>query len=187
MRSKKFDKKLQAAELQAATANSGMNVENAMRQRVKDILKSDKLSAGFTHAELKEMHLFATGKRNSANVRRYIGNLLGGGGGLGQAVVAGGTAALAGGAGVGLAGPAGLAVGAVPAAIGWGLKTSSNRAARRGMGEIDEMIRKRSPLYKQRAADAPAAPLSAEARAAAVRAMMTGDPLQIYLSASDPR
>jgi hypothetical protein len=181
MRSKRFDKKRQEAELNAATANSGMNVENALRQKVKAILISDKLSAGFTPVELEEMRRFATGKRNSANVRRYIGNLLGGGGGLGQAVVAGGTAALAGGAGFGLVGPAGLAVGTVPAAVGWGLKTSANRAARRGMDELDEMIRKRSPLYKQRAADAPAAPLSAEARAAAVRALMTGDPLRIYL------
>jgi hypothetical protein len=171
MRSKRLEKQRRDAELDADAANSGMNIDNRLRQKVNVILKSEKLSAGFTPAEIKEMELFSAGKTHSRNIRRWFGNLLGGGGGLGANVTAGVSSAIAGGLGFKLAGPAGIAAASVPPLIGYGLKSSANKAAKRGMEELDAMIRRRSPLFDQRLAASPSAPLRPEVRAAALRAL----------------
>jgi hypothetical protein len=175
MRSKRLEKQRREAELNAAAANSGMNIDNSLRQKVNTILKSETLSAGFTPAEIREMELFAAGKTHARNVQRHVGNLLGGGQGLGANVTAGVSSAIAGGLGFKLAGPAGIVAASVPPLAGYGLKSSANKAARRGMEELDAMIRKRSPLYEQRLAMSPTAPLHPEARAAALRALIASD------------
>jgi len=83
---------------------------------------------------------------------RYTSNLLGGGGGLGQALM-GGMGAAAGGA---VGSPWYAALGAVaPAATGATLKAGENLLARRGMNAVDEMMRMRSPLYQQNQAMTP--------------------------------
>jgi hypothetical protein len=170
-RSDRFEKQRRDAELDAAAAYSGMNIDNRLRQKVNEILKSEKLSAGFSPAEIKEMELFSAGKTHSRNIRRWFGNLLGGGGGLGANVTAGVASGLAGAAGYKLSGPLGIAASTVPPLIGYGLKSSANRAAQHGMAELDAMIRRRSPLFEQRLAASPSAPLRPEVRAAALRAL----------------
>jgi hypothetical protein len=132
-RSETLAGKVEAAEEQAASANSGANVENAMRQRVRDILKSPKLRRGYSPEEIVAMQSVVRGTAPQ-NVLRMIGNLLGGGGGLG-AIAAGSAAALAG---------AGTGAVAVPLA-GYGIKKLGNAIMRGRVNALDELIRSRAP------------------------------------------
>lgn len=167
MRSRSFAGKQDQAELSAAASNSGANTDNALRQRVRDVLKSPKASAGYSDEELAAMRRFVIGDK-SRNMLRKVSNLLGGGGGLGSVVT--------GMAGVGAGGYAlgapGAAAGVALPIIGWGAKAAQNRMARKGMTQLDEAIRKRSPLYGQRLANAPVSPVSPEMRAAMLRASL---------------
>jgi len=147
MRSDLVSGKIEAAENQAAKANSGQNLENALRQRIDDIVKSPKLRRGFNREEIAAMQQYVRGER-SANVLRFIGNLLGGGGGLG-ALVTGGASFMAG-------GPA--AAVAVPAA-GYAIKRVGNALSASRARALDEMIRSRAPA----AAAANAARVAAQA------------------------
>lgn len=160
MRSEEFASKQGIAELSAKASNSGANIDNALRQRVRDILKSKKASAGYSKEELAAMRNFVLGSK-SRNTLRAIAGVFGGGGGL-AALAAGGVAGAAGGY------PAALAL----PAFGVGTKLLQNRMARQGMESIDEALRMRSPLYQSRLANAPVNPVSPEARAAALRASL---------------
>jgi len=133
------------AELDAAVANSGGNLENRIRSRVGAILKSDRLKAGYSPEELAIMDEIARGTP-IRNLTRRIGNLGGGGGAL---------AALMGGMGLHFGGPLGLAA---AAAVPFGAKVAGNRMAQSALGKADTAIRQRSPLYEQRLATAPAPP-----------------------------
>jgi hypothetical protein len=134
--------KLEAADLQAGSANSGMNVDNATRQRMKDILKSDKAKRGYSTDELAQMRKIVVGTPVQ-NITRHVSSLLGGGGGLGS-LAAGGAGALAGGA----AGHAEL--GAVLAgSAGYGLKRLSAAMTQADVKRLQETVRSRSPLGQQ--------------------------------------
>lgn len=128
----RFDTKIQKAELNSSAANSGQNLENAMRQQVKTILQNPKERRGYTRDELILMEKFVRGK-SPANVLRTAGNLLGGGGGLGAIV--------SGGAGAAMAGPMGIAA----PALGWGAKSIGNLMAGKQAAKINNSIRGRSP------------------------------------------
>lgn len=132
------------AELNAGSANSGQNVNNATRQQLKGILKNDKKSSGFSDDELAQMERVVTGT-GAGNTARYIGNLLGGGGGLGQITGSG----IGAGVGAALAGPVGAGVGAaVPPVTGAIAKALGNASTRRQSDILSEMVRQRSPLYQ---------------------------------------
>lgn len=133
------------AELDAAIANSGGNLENRIRSRVGAILKSDQLKAGYSPEELAIMEEIARGTP-IRNLTRRIGNLGGGGGAL---------AALMGGMGVHFGGPLGLTA---AVAVPLGAKIAGNKMAKSALGKADTAIRQRSPLYEQRRATAPAPP-----------------------------
>jgi hypothetical protein len=129
------------AELNAARSNSGANVENSLRGEVKNFIRPDNRGAseasrsGFNDAEIALMEKFVRG--GAGNTQRIVGNLLGGGGGLGAtaATVAGHT----------LAGPAGFAAPAVGAAI----KGFGNAGAMRKAQNILDVILTRSPRAQQ--------------------------------------
>lgn len=70
------------AEGQAAVHNSGANYTNNLRQRLERLAQSDKQSAGFTDDEIDQIRNIARGGPVT-NGLRTVGNLLGGGGGLG--------------------------------------------------------------------------------------------------------
>jgi hypothetical protein len=136
------------AEGRAEAANSGRNFDNLLRQKVASFLEQDKNVYGFSDAEIAALE----GLRKGGPVRnasRYIGNLLGGGGGFGQAFATGmaGAGAVAAGAG---SPKTGLAA-AAPLVIGAAAKTLENTLARRNMREVDTMVRQRSPLYQEQA------------------------------------
>lgn len=144
-RSERISEAAERAGRQADAANSGMNIGNATRQRIKSILDSPKARRGFSDAELDQMRQIVKGSF-SGNVTRRVGNLLGGGGGLG-AVAAGALGAATGFAAHGLSG---AAVGEVLApAIGYGMKRISNAITAKEVDNLDKLIRSRSPLAAQ--------------------------------------
>jgi hypothetical protein len=156
------------AELNAAVANSGLNLDNAVRQRVRSVLQSPKESAGFSEAELAALNEVARGTP-TRNAIRIAGNLLGGGGGLG-AVVSGG---IGGAVGTATGGPfLGAAVGAGIPATGMSAKKLAGALTERSLRHADDLVRMRSPLYEQMMKDAKMVPMSPERRAMLVRALL---------------
>jgi hypothetical protein len=131
-RSDRVTGKLEQADLNAAAANSGRNIGNAIRQRVKSLVLSDKESSGLNAAELAQAERVVRGTR-SGNTARVVGNLLGGGGGLGSVA-----AAAAGGFATG-------GWGALAPLAGAGIKQIENASVKRQARILDEMIRSRSP------------------------------------------
>src|SRR6185437_7641069 len=87
LRSERLSTAVEKAELQAGGANSGQNIDNATRQQIKSILNSPKSRRGYSGEELRQMQRIVQGTF-AGDAARYIGNLLGGGGGLGTVVTA---------------------------------------------------------------------------------------------------
>lgn len=156
-RSKRLNNLEESSDLRAASANSGQNFENTLRRRATVIVDptKPKLAAGYSKGELALIRKVAEGTA-SGNTLRFVGNLLGGGGGLGATAatgVLGGLSFLASGrptmaAAVGLSAPI----------LGFGLKKAAARTTRRAFRKADEAVRKRSPLYKDRLRNAPRIP-----------------------------
>lgn len=139
-----IDNKVVSAELRAASTHSGANVANTIRQRMAAIADPTKRKEGrgLLPDEVEAAKTIAEGTRGQ-NALRKVGNVLGGGGGLGMQHGATAGAAV----GAFLGGPAGAAVGvtAVPA-LGHLLKTLSNKLTLRQADQLSEMIRSRAPL-----------------------------------------
>lgn len=156
------------SEGRAQAANSGRNLDNTIRSKVESFLEKPKEVSGYSDAELMALEGVRDGGAGR-NTARYVGNLLGGGGGAAQSIFAGT------GAGVGMmAGglPGALMGGAAPAVVGAGAKSVANALAKRSIGKADELIRKRSPLYEERLANPNMSVVSPERRAALIRAIM---------------
>ena len=107
-------------------------------------------SAGFNPAEVNALTQYVRGS-NPANMLRYAGNALGGGGGsvgIAAGSMIGGTAGKyfkddpEMGAALGLGAPA----------IGLGLRMIGNRRANAELNQLRNMIAQRTPLYQERAA-----------------------------------
>lgn len=129
----KIDDKLVQAEVRAAAANSGMNVANTIRQRMADVVLNPKQARGLLPEEVEQARAISEGTKGQ-NALRAAGNILGGGGGLGTAVV-------------GAIG--GLATGGPGAALplaGFALKALSNRLTVNQAQKLSEAIRSRAPL-----------------------------------------
>lgn len=129
-----IDNKTIQAELRAAAANSGMNVSNTVRQRIADILIKPKEQRGFSKDQLAQMKTIVEGTRGQ-NVLRAAGNMMGGGLGLGGAVL-GSIGALATPGGVG---------GLIPVA-GFALKALGNRMTLQQAAKLSESIRSSAPM-----------------------------------------
>jgi hypothetical protein len=133
-----LDKRVAKAEMNASTANSGLNLQNQLRTQAKNFLNSAD-SRSLTASERKLMERFVKGTATQ-NVIRWASNVLGGGGGLGTAVVGLGGMATAGAAGA-----------ALPLA-GYALKAVGNSLTARQAEKLSEVLRSRSPLAKQQKA-----------------------------------
>lgn len=128
----------------AQATNSGMNVDNAIRQRVASLLERPQEVAGYSGPEIGMLNDVLQGGpvRNAA---RRVGNLLGGGGGLAQSLMSGIGGTLGGMA----ADTPGIFLGAASTPVVGSLaKTLANALARRSLNQADEAIRMRSPLYQ---------------------------------------
>ena len=157
----------ETAELRAAAANSGQNLDNAIRQRAVSLLQNKKAIAGFSPEERAAIEAVARGGAPS-NTLRFVGNLLGGGGGLG-AVVSGMAGGAAGGA---FGGPMGAIAGAAVPAIGFAAKKIANALTRRRLNMADETVRTRSPLHQEQLNNAPYVLENSASRSALNRALL---------------
>lgn len=158
------------AELRAAAANSGQNIGNTIRQRLASLLASPSKSRGFSPEEIAAIRQVVEGTA-STNTLRYVGNLLGGGGGLAQALMSG-MGAVAGSA----AGGGGAAVGAMlPVAVGAAARAGANKLTKGQMAKVDAAIRSRSPLYQSRLANPKMAVSPPTLAPAAIRALAVGN------------
>lgn len=163
-RSEKVAEALAKAENNAGGANSGQNIDNATRQAIKAILNNPRQRRGFNEAELAQMKQVVRGTA-TGNTARYIGNLLGGGGGMGQLVTAGAL----GGGGYALGDTQGGMAGVAAAIVGGrALKGVANASTARQAAILDDMVRSRAPLAKNK-------PLQISAdREAIARALLRG-------------
>jgi hypothetical protein len=135
-RSERVGRAEDLADLQAASGGSGANIDNAMRQRIKDILKSKKEAAGFSKEELEQMYKIVRGTP-AGNTARLLGKLAPTG------IVSG---ALSGGAGAAIGGGAGAV--ALPL-VGFAAKKMSDVMTANQLSKLDELVRSRSPLGRQ--------------------------------------
>lgn len=163
-RSKEVAGKEKRATLRAWASGSGLNMDNALRQRVADLLLDRKAIRGFSKEEVASLEAFVKGSK-PRNLSRRVANILGGGGGLGTLL----TGSIAGGAAAG-GYPAALAL----PAVGFGAKLTQNALGKRAMGKVDEAIRMRNPLYGTQAMGPPAPIPPGMTSQAMQRAMMMG-------------
>lgn len=149
-RAEKVQTLLSNAELNAASANSGGNIQNSIKQAFKPLLKNNAAKAvGYNADELKALNNVVRGTW-TGSAARAAGNLLGGGGGLGM---------LASGA-VGY--EAGGAPGAIAAGLaGRGLKSVGAKSTFNAVRDLDRLLRSRSPAALSLAATLPPTALQA--------------------------
>ena len=138
-----LDNRLYKAELRAAASNSGKNLGNTIRQNVASMLLS-KDARGLPQAAQEQAQNVVYGS-GPENFMRHWGNVLGGGGGLGQALT------IAGGGALGYLGSggsptvAGIAATAGPV-IGSLLKHGANEAALSHLDALSTALRSNTPL-----------------------------------------
>lgn len=129
-----IDEAVANAQLAAGGSGSGGNIENAMRQALKGILKDKRKSAAFSDAEKAQMASVVTGTKGQ-NTLRLLGKLSPEGNGLMLAMHAIGGAAT-GGQSFALAG------------LGYGAKALADRGTRKSIEQLDKMIRARGAPIK---------------------------------------
>jgi hypothetical protein len=144
MRSEKIGGAVENAELQAGSAHSGQNIDNATRQQIKAILKNPKARRGYSDEELAQMRRIVVGAF-TGDAARYVANLAGKGGGLG-AVAAASAGAYSGGQ---VGGPIGAIIGGATPIIGYAFGKLSNAITAKEVAKLDTLIRSRSPLGAQ--------------------------------------
>ena len=133
--------KLDNAELQTASNNSGRNLDNTTRQKLRTLLTSKKQGRGLTDEDIALIDENVRGS-GVGNTLRSVGNFLGGGGGLAALHAAG----LGAGAGAVGGGPIGAVLGAVvPPTIGYATKKIGNAMTRNKAKAIVDSIIARSP------------------------------------------
>lgn len=142
---------IERAQARAQAANSGRNFDNTIRQKIASLLEKPKEISGLSDAEIAAFNRTMNGSL-ARNTARYVGNVLGGGGGFGQAF----TGALGAGVGAMAGNVPGAIIGAgVPIAVGASAKAIANALAKKSVNGVDELLRKRSPLYQERLAASP--------------------------------
>jgi hypothetical protein len=146
-RSRTISGKEHEAELRSAAANSGKNYDNTIRQRLAGVALSRKQNSGFTPEELSATEGVVRGTP-AMNATRNVSNLLGGGGGMGRALITGMGLA----PGVATGDLKTMAVGLGLPAAGWALKKTENALTRQQVKKLDNMLRLRSPLGEQASA-----------------------------------
>lgn len=157
------DAKMERASLRASAANSGGNVANNIRQRVADLLLNKKQLRGYSPETVDQMRRVVEGTA-TGNTMRKIGNLLGGGGGIGQLAVGALGGELASGHEGGIAGAVGLPL------LGILARRGSASSTLRQAKIMNEMVRANSPLARAMAHNMP--PPTDSSRAAIARALL---------------
>lgn len=176
-RSKTIEALGKRADVRAAAANSGFNVDNSVRSRVASFIQpaadggpSLAERSGFTPTEIDMLQNVVNGTATT-NTLRTISNLLGGGGGLGAMAsgAIGGAAATA-----ATHNPLMMLTGIVPPATGLLARTIENAKTRGALNDAAQTLRTRSPLYNDRAAFTGPIQTSPAARAQILRTLLLG-------------
>jgi hypothetical protein len=150
-RSEEITDAIGRAQNQAASAGSGFNIGNAIRQQLRPILNEKQGIAkrpGFENYDANEQDALANVGSTTANVLRYAGNTLGGGGGLGHGLSAFGGTMTAHEAGYSW--PESLLFGALSAGAGRGFTSVANRMTLANAQRMAELLRTRSALAQAR-------------------------------------
>lgn len=183
-RSRRLNAAQESADLNAAVANSGQNIDNTLRRKAGWIVDPEHphRRRGFSDEEVALLEEVAKGTP-SRNALRYVGNLFGGGGGMYGGIVAGSSGSVA---GTALYAGRPLLAGAalLPPIIGVTSKKAGNALTRRAFNRADEAVRMRSPLYGTMA-DRPMVTGNAPMSEAMLRMMMQSSPPRIYLNAGE--
>lgn len=132
------------AELNAASAHSGGNINNATRQALKSILISPAKRRGFSPEELSQMEAVVRGTA-TGNVMRAVGKLLATNGMAGAGLI-GGSAALA---------PLTNGLSLAAPVVGYAARKMGDRSTANAIRELDRMIAMRSPLGQSLPSAAP--------------------------------
>ncbi len=159
---------LERAEVRAQAANSGRNIDNTIRSKVAAALEKPKEVSGLSDAELAALNGVVEGGAGR-NTARYVANLMGGGGGIGQSGMAAIGAGI-GGTGAGI--PGAIVGGVLPAVVGSSSKAIANVLAKKDLRNVDELLRKRSPMYEERTTNPEMSVVTPEGRAALIRLLM---------------
>lgn len=130
-----FDKRINKAEARANTTYSGLNLQNQIRQKAEQFLDSPD-SRALNPTERKLVESVRDGNL-SQNTLRYVGKLLGGGGGLGAFT----TGALG---GIATSGP-----GVLLPVVGYATTKLASHLTMKQAERVSEALRSRSPLGKQ--------------------------------------
>lgn len=142
MQAGNIDQKVIQAETRAAAANSGMNVANTVRQRMADVKLNPKQNRGMHPDDIAAAGQIAEGTK-VGNAMRKVGNIAGGGGGMGTLVSGGIGMAAAGGY---TGDPSSSFMGLALPAFGMALRGMGNRMTLKQAERLSEAIRKRAPL-----------------------------------------
>lgn len=161
-----------AAELRSDATGSGRNLGNTIRSRLASLLLNNggKETRGFSPKEIAGMRDITHGTV-ATNATRRVGNMLGGGGGMGQSL----TAALGAGAGYAMGDGMGAMIGAaVPTTVGNASRSLYNNLTKRQLKALDEVVRKRSPLYAEMMKNAPLEMQTPEVQSFLIRSLLYG-------------
>lgn len=131
------DRRQMQAEMQASGAHSGLNFDNNMRQKMRDVATGP-AGRGFTGPGEREAIERVVQGSPERNTLRTVSNLAGGGGGIGATVTGTAAALGTGNPWAALIGPAGM-----------GARAVQNRMASRDMDRLNEVLRANSPLARQ--------------------------------------
>jgi len=131
-----LDTRIARAERMAEGEHSGLNLGNKLRQQVRQFLEGNE-SRGLNDTERSALENFISGTPTQ-NTMRFVGNLLGGGGGLGS-VASAAVGGMAGGVPGAIAGPV----------TGFGLRVLGNSLTARQADQLSQLLRSRSPLARQ--------------------------------------
>jgi hypothetical protein len=148
------------ANINAASANSGMNVDNQTRQQMRSLVATPAGQEKIFGARDEELQAILDASRGDklANWQRWGGNFLGGGGGLGKLVgMAGGgmgAGAISHALGLGPAASFGVGVAGTqaPAIVGSALKNASAARTVAAADDAVQTILRNSPEYERRLA-----------------------------------
>lgn len=164
MTGERVQDKLRNAELQAASSNSGANINNATKQKLRPLLTTKSGRRGFTDDEQGAVEGAVRGSP-IGNLARTGGNLLGGGGGLGAMVTGMSGFVASGGNPIGLLAPA----------AGYGLKKIGDALTARKANAIVDLIKQRSPTMQEYLASLPPAKRAAAAKRAIAAGALAGN------------
>jgi len=145
MRARTVEALMRRAELQAGSANSGQNINNATRQKLRSLLANEKKTAGYSDAEMRQLERAVLGTR-TGNAARFLGNAFGPSGALMAlpgAGVAGGAYAM------GVDPSDAAAIGVLSSLAGRGARRIGNASTARQVERFQDMVAQSAPSYQR--------------------------------------